>query len=142
MAEANEFAAENENKKQIILFNSKKECCGCGACAQKCPFGAISMVSDEEGFLYPHISKDKCRECGLCRDSCPISHSNDIAPNLQEAYAFQIGNSEALLRSTSGGASYELAREILLGGGVVFGAVYGEDFHVQHQIIRSVDELY
>ena len=38
----------NEN---IILFDKKSECCGCGACMNKCSKGAIQMLEDEEGFV-------------------------------------------------------------------------------------------
>lgn len=31
------------------LYREKKTCCGCGACADICPVGAIHMVMDEEG---------------------------------------------------------------------------------------------
>lgn len=50
----------------IILFNDKKECCGCGACMNVCPKNAITMQEDEFGFVYPIIDNDKCIECGAC----------------------------------------------------------------------------
>ena len=37
------------------IFPSKSECCGCSACKQICPKGAIAMKPDSEGFLYPQI---------------------------------------------------------------------------------------
>lgn len=39
----------------IVLFENKKICCGCGACASICPKGAISMQPDNHGFIYPVI---------------------------------------------------------------------------------------
>ena len=47
--------------KHIELFD-KLDCCGCSACADKCPTNSISMKPDEEGFLYPEIDKSKCVE--------------------------------------------------------------------------------
>lgn len=32
------------------LVKEKTECCGCSACEQRCPFHAIKMTADEEGF--------------------------------------------------------------------------------------------
>lgn len=32
------------------IFPSKSECCGCSACKQICPKGAIAMKPDSEGF--------------------------------------------------------------------------------------------
>lgn len=34
-------------------------CTGCGACASGCPKGAIHMLPDREGFLYPTVT-DAC----------------------------------------------------------------------------------
>lgn len=48
-------------KKEIpVLYNSKDECCGCGACYAICPVQAISMCADDEGFLYPNIDENIC----------------------------------------------------------------------------------
>ncbi len=41
-------------------------CLGLGTCAQKCPFGAISVV---DGVAF--VDKDKCMACGLCASICP-----------------------------------------------------------------------
>ena len=49
-----------------IKDSNKKECCGCTACMNICPVGAIEMRPDEEGFLYPSVNKEKCINCGLC----------------------------------------------------------------------------
>ena len=37
------------------LFAEKNQCCGCMACADICPKGAISARADREGFWYPEI---------------------------------------------------------------------------------------
>ena len=39
----------------ITLYNSKEECCGCGACSSVCPKSAITMQEDEYGFIYPMV---------------------------------------------------------------------------------------
>lgn len=57
------------------LFNEKKECCGCAACANICPKSAITMNRDNEGFEFPFIDKDKCIDCSLCAKVCPIKTS-------------------------------------------------------------------
>ena len=36
----------------MIDIKEKQNCCGCSACAQRCPKQCISMIEDEEGFLY------------------------------------------------------------------------------------------
>ena len=54
----------------VKLFSEKNTCCGCTACMNICPKHAITMVKDEEGFLYPVINQEKCVECGLCKKVC------------------------------------------------------------------------
>lgn len=53
-----------------IIFENKKNCCGCSACYSICPVNAIVMVRDEEGFLYPNINEEKCIRCQRCVDVC------------------------------------------------------------------------
>lgn len=58
-------------KKEIpVLYSRKEECCGCTACYSICPQNAISMVEDEEGFLYPVIDEEKCVCCNACVKNC------------------------------------------------------------------------
>ncbi len=42
-------------------------CLGYGTCMRACPFGAITMSSDN----LPIISKEKCTACGKCVAACP-----------------------------------------------------------------------
>lgn len=63
------------------LFNEKKECCGCAACANICPKAAITMERDNEGFEFPIIDSGKCIDCGLCIKVCPIKVSTEKKEN-------------------------------------------------------------
>lgn len=67
---------EQRNKKIRMAGAAaeKKECCGCGACAQACPAGCIQMRQDQEGFRYPYIQKELCQNCGVCSMACPMEH--------------------------------------------------------------------
>lgn len=57
-------------KELPILYKNKNECCGCAACQGICSQGAISMISDEEGFYYPVIDENKCIRCYMCIKVC------------------------------------------------------------------------
>ena len=60
-----------------VLFVKKEECCGCTACRQICPAGAIDLAEDEEGFVYPRINADKCVGCRRCVQVCPMHRPAD-----------------------------------------------------------------
>lgn len=61
----------NQNRQSApILYESKETCCGCSACYAICPAEAISMLSDDEGFLYPVINMGKCIKCFKCLSVC------------------------------------------------------------------------
>ena len=65
---------KNNNSKIPIIFERKEDCCGCHACENVCPKGAISMHNDKEGFDYPSIDKGMCIGCNSCVSVCPISN--------------------------------------------------------------------
>ncbi len=47
----------------------KDTCIACGACADTCPVGAISL--DEAKGVY--VINDECVDCGACEDGCPVA---------------------------------------------------------------------
>lgn len=52
------------------LYKKRENCCGCSACYAICPVQAISMESDEEGFLYPSVDVMICTRCYQCVSVC------------------------------------------------------------------------
>lgn len=124
----------------MIHIDNKADCCGCRACVQSCPFGAISMKKDREGFLYPKINDSLCSECGLCEKVCPVKNQTDgILPI--RCYAAISNNDELRKNSSSGGVFSELAEYVIKEGGIVFGAAFNERFEVSHIMISSLDDL-
>ena len=84
-----------------IEIVKKNECCGCGSCVQKCPKQAISMVEDEEGFLYPQINNERCINCGLCSKVCPqLKKNKEIDNEYPKAFAMRSKNNEELSKSS------------------------------------------
>ena len=56
----------------MIEILDKTKCCGCNACAQKCPKHCIHLIKDSEGFYYPQVDATICIDCGLCEKVCPV----------------------------------------------------------------------
>lgn len=120
---------------------SKENCCGCGACVQRCPHGCISFSKDDEGFYYPIVDKSRCTHCGVCEKVCPaLQNYKEELPTI--AYACINKNSEIQKESSSGGVFTSIAQYILSKQGVVIGAALDERFSVRHLVIDQVDELY
>ena len=118
-----------------------EQCCGCGACASKCPKQSITMKSNHEGFLHPVVDVEKCVECGACEKVCP---GLSVAQNLSAqpvAYIVQHKDNTIRYQSTSGGAFSAIAEEVIHRGGVVFGAVMTDDLTVKHDMVTDLDGL-
>ena len=118
---------------------SHDHCTGCGACASGCPKGAVHMVRDKEGFLYPQIT-DGCVGCGHCAHVCPALKQREVrsAPAV-----FAVWNEDEAVRahSTAGGVFTALAEFALECGGVVFGAALDEKLQVRHIVVKNKEDL-
>ena len=117
----------------------RERCTGCAACCNGCPKGAIRMVPDREGFLYPQVT-DGCVQCGHCTHICPVLKQRE--PRTEPA-AFIVWNGDEAVRrnSTAGGAFSALAEYVLEGGGVVFGAALDNDLRVSHIAVKNRHDL-
>lgn len=124
----------------MIDVNDKINCSGCTACQSICPQKAIQMIEDKEGFLYPQINKEKCINCNLCNNVCPVKNAS-VNIKKQKAYIFQNSNDEIRRESTSGGAFSAIAEYIISKNGIVYGAMFDENFKVIHDSVESIDGL-
>ena len=115
----------------IDICKERERCVGCGACSIICPFKAIEMVENKEGFLYPYVDEKKCSTCGQCIRICP---ENVLIERTLPKSILAIKHKEDLQRkkSTSGGAFSALSDYILSKNGVVYGAVFDKEFVVHH----------
>ena len=104
----------------------KTKCSGCRACEHACLFNAIEFKKDEEGFLYPVVDSSKCVDCNTCYKVCPISNPPE-KKEIQQVYALQYKDNDALIKSASGGVFVGIARKIIDNGGVVFGCILNEN---------------
>ena len=128
----------------MIDICEKKDCCGCNACGDACPAGAIQFKSDEEGFLYPVVDKKKCVNCGLCEKTCPQLHFDELKKNEflePKCFAAVHRNFSILFDSTSGGTFSALANVIYRQGGYVGGAIWNEGFSIRQYISDDKNDL-
>lgn len=125
--------------KNNVSSVSKKNCCGCSACFSICPKKAIEMKKDSQGFFYPLVSNDLCVSCGLCTKVCSSKQINK--KSLFDCFAIRHKEDSVLFKSSSGGVSNALASYCLNKNGIVYGAVYGDNFEVIIQRIERNDEL-
>lgn len=122
----------------MYVHGKKEDCCGCSACMNICPVGAITMTADEEGFKYPKIDEIKCIHCNLCRKVCDFVKVLDWkAMEFPNVYAAKQKSDKERAASQSGGLFAALSDAVLEAGGVVYGAAYDRDWNVQHKRAES-----
>lgn len=121
-----------------VLFNSKTQCCGCGACFAACPKKAIEMKTDGV-FSYPVIDTALCIECGKCEKVCRFKDEKNTQSNTLSAFAVK-ADDETRAESSSGGIFTLITDEVLSSGGTVFGAVYDEKMNVIHAAAGNKEE--
>ncbi len=123
---------------------SINDCTGCLACADTCPFNAISCIINQEGHYSYEIDSSKCVECKKCEKACParadyLYGNNSL--NLSVPYA--AWSTDRVLRqsSTSGGIFAAIAKTFLSNGDVVIGAAIVNN-SVEHICIDNLNDLY
>lgn len=124
----------------MIDIKEKQNCCGCSACAQRCPKQCISMIEDEEGFLYPQINKDICINCGICEKVCPIINQGKEKYPIK-IFACKNKNEDIRTNSSSGGLFTAIAEEVIKKGGVVFGAQFDSQWNIRIAYTENLEGL-
>lgn len=124
----------------MINIKEKKDCCGCGACVQRCPKSCILMKEDKEGFLYPEVNREVCIDCGICEKVCPVINQSEERKPIA-VFAAQHKDEQIRLASSSGGIFTALAESVIDEGGVVFGARFDKDWSVIHGYTETKEGL-
>ena len=117
-----------------------EKCTGCMACYNACPVGAIEIVQDEKGFYEPKIIKEKCIKCKKCKLVCPEVNPREKNDN-PTVYAAWAKQKDIRENSTSGGIFSNIATKVLEADGVVFGAMFDENFKVVHSYVTKIENL-
>ena len=124
-----------------LISGNKSECTGCSACADCCPNNCIIMKPDVYGFLYPEIDHSRCIDCKLCEKSCPDFQINSLGNQIDKClYGYNIDDN-ITDKSSSGGVFYELAKNVLDKGGIVFGAAWADGFQLRHTVATTLEDL-
>lgn len=130
-----------------MLFGDKYSCSGCSACVVVCEYAAISLKSDEEGFLYPEVNYEKCIKCGVCEDVCAFKKAQNerdvIDEELDVSLKVYVGrhfDNGIVENSRSGGVFTALSDYILKEKGYIYGVVINENMKVIHSCADSEEE--
>lgn len=130
--------------KEITLAN-EESCTGCGVCVDICPFHCISMKILSDQFEYPVIDQAACKKCGKCVGVCPALRQASIKSNgvLNETLAYYAWSTMSNVRNqaTSGGVASMLSYHMLRKGGYVCGALFDQNFDLQHVLSNNVEDV-
>lgn len=127
-----------------VMEHMKKDlCCGCELCRSSCPFGAIEMTANGEGFLYPALNKELCKNCGICVNKCP---SLNLKKNIykKEYYVGYAKDIDLVKHSSSGGVWSLIANGFLneFSDSIVVGSIWSNDYKkVIYSYTNSTTEL-
>jgi coenzyme F420-reducing hydrogenase beta subunit len=125
----------------LYFTKNKSDCTGCSCCVSSCPINCISMIQDEEGFLYP-VASDKCIKCGKCENICPVNNFTKGTKTtfIQTAYCAISKNKSLWKQSTSGGAFSEICKAFGNSDTIVCGAAW-DGYNVHHICVDGVDKI-
>lgn len=114
-----------------------ENCSVCTACVSKCPKSAINISKK----VYNEIKvNNKCVDCNICKNNCPGNKTKER--NKPVFKVARVKSSTNINKSTSGGLFGEIARYVLKHSGIVYGAVFSDDFHsVKHTRCTNSDDL-
>lgn len=126
--------------KTIKKIEGGDECVGCGACVNICPVKCIEMRMNGEGFSYPYIDEERCINCGKCYKVCPTVKVQKLK---KKPKILAMINKSFTIRekSSSGGVFYELAKNVIMSGGVVCAAAFDDEMMVRHIFINAVADI-
>lgn len=124
----------------MIHISDKANCCGCSACAQKCPKQCISMIEDKEGFLYPKVNEELCIQCGLCEKVC-VEHEQFEKRMPLLAWAAKNHDEQIREKSSSGGVFTLLSESIIQKGGLVFGVRFDNHWECTHDYVEKEEDI-
>lgn len=124
-------------------YMERSACCGCEGCFNACPVGAIKMIPDEKGFLYPKCDLDKCIHCNHCVKVCPQLGDISSSKNAPKVYAGYSNNKQIVETSSSGGLFSQLAAiyEKLHPQANIAAVVWSDDYQYTYHKLGKYKDL-
>jgi coenzyme F420-reducing hydrogenase beta subunit len=132
---------KTEYKNHVLVNNTL--CCGCGACEAVCPAFAIQIQKDRNGFLSAFIDDKKCISCGKCVKVCP-NEQTVKSVSLEDAvlYSYKSDSIDTLMKSSSGGAAFDLSRLLIAQGFTVIGCCFDQETQeAKHIVVNDTNDL-
>lgn len=128
------FSTNNKNHMANTVCDVvlEKDCTGCSACMNVCPFAAITMSGNVVGHILPAIDGNKCVECGFCTKVCPANKTEGLFNPVKKAYASWAKDVNEHKSSSSGGLASVLSKYIVEKGGIVYGCASLKGCVIQH----------
>lgn len=117
---------------------STSDCIGCQACFDMCPKNAISFTYDKWGEGKACVDDEKCVRCGLCSKICPAINQK-CNPIMPQVLAVRSKNNSRT--GSSGGVFYELAKDFIEQGGLVYGAAFNDRLKLIHGCAEKIEDL-
>lgn len=126
----------------MINFDFSKDCCGCGACADTCALGCISIIKDKKDFRIPNVETSKCVECGKCEKVCPVINPSSRVNDEQKLYCTYNNKEDIREKGSSGSIFYEVAKIVISDGGVVYGAAFVDKLQLKHCKAETIEDVF
>lgn len=119
-----------------------KDCFGCGLCSTVCNHNVIDIRLNGDGFFQPFINdRSACIDCGLCVKVCSFINDQEES-NPVICYAAWSKDKDVLRSSTSGGVSYEVAKNLISQGYTFCGVRYNATLErAEHYLCKELVSL-
>lgn len=117
------------------------DCCGCGACEQVCTKKAITMRTNEEGFIVPVLNESLCVDCGSCAKVCPVKNALPMAIEEPKTYIGRSSDFDKVRTCATGGLITQISEWVINQGGVVFGVRFTENWDAKFEYAETFSQL-